>query len=240
MNNQASPTHTLPQSILLHLLPGILTGAFYFLVRAPLQNSGFPSIFALMLGVVFVIVPFELGFLLYQAKQKTGRFALKEVISYRQAIPVWQYFAWSLLVFVVVGLVFTLLKPLDAFLQQKVFFWVPALDSGLEGGFARSNLIITYAAVLVLGVFAGPLVEELYFRGYLLPRMPGKFAPLLHSFLFAAYHVFTPWMILTRTLGLLPLVYAVRRKNIYVGIIVHILVNSLDAVMGFAYIASLT
>lgn len=66
--------------------------------------------------------------------------------------------------------------------------------------------------------------------------MKGKFGPLLHSFLFAVYHIFTPWMILTRTIGLLPLVYVVRRKNIYVGIIVHILLNSIDVVTGIIFI----
>jgi hypothetical protein len=69
--------------------------------------------------------------------------------------------------------------------------------------------------------------------------MPGRPAVLWHSLLFAAYHVFTPWMIVTRTIGLLPLVFAVRRKNIYVGIIVHVLINSIDVVMGFSYIAGM-
>ena len=86
----------------------------------------------------------------------------------------------------------------------------------------------------------GPIVEELYFRGYLLPRMKGKFGPLVHSFLFAAYHIFTPWMIITRTIGLLPLIYVVKRKNIYVGIIVHILLNSIDVVTGIIFILKMT
>jgi hypothetical protein len=88
--------------------------------------------------------------------------------------------------------------------------------------------------------FLGPLVEELYFRGYLLPRMNGKLGPLLHSFLFAAYHVFTPWMIITRTIGLLPLIYAVKHKNIYVGIIVHILLNTIDVAAGIIFIFRMT
>ena len=70
--------------------------------------------------------------------------------------------------------------------------------------------------------------------------MKGKFGPLVHSFLFATYHVFTPWMIITRTIGLLPLVYAVKRKNIYVGIIVHILLNTIDVIAGMIFIFSMT
>ncbi len=93
---------------------------------------------------------------------------------------------------------------------------------------------------LAFNVFLAPLVEELYFRGYLLPRMTGRYATLFHSFLFAACHVFTPWMIITRTLGLLPLVYGVRKKNITIGIVVHILGNSLDLVTGIVFITQMT
>lgn len=56
-------------------------------------------------------------------------------------------------------------------------------------------MVLMFVAVLT------PLVEELYFRGYLLPRMKGEFATLFHSFLFAAQHVLEPWMIIPRTLA---------------------------------------
>ena len=189
--------------------------------------------------LVFVIIPFELGYLLYQGKQENGRFTLAGMISYREPIPIWQYIVWVLVVFVVIGMIFTVMKPVDTLLQENLFSWVPKLESGLDGGFAKPNLIVTYLFVAIFGVVLGPLTEELYFRGYLLPRMPGgKLSVLWHSLFFAVYHVFTPWMMLTRTIGLLPLIYAVKKKNIYVGIIVHVLVNSIDAIMGFVFIAS--
>ncbi len=238
-NNEVNETHTAGKSIFLHLAPGILTGVFYFLIQNPLDKAGYPSIFALMLAVAFGIVPFELGYLLHKGKEKNGRYTLKGIISYRQQISFWQYLLWSLLVFVVVGLIFTLMKPVDGFLQEKLFSWVPSLESGLDSNYSKTHLIITYIMVLVIGAIIAPLVEELYFRGYLLPRMTGKYSNLWHSMLFAAYHVFTPWMILTRTIGLLPLIYAVKKKNIYIGITVHILVNLLDAVAGFAFIAAM-
>ena len=50
----------------------------------------------------------------------------------------------------------------------------------------------------------GPIVEELYFRGYLLPRMEwmGRWAPLVNVSLFSLYHFWSPWQILGRILGL--------------------------------------
>ena len=232
--------HSPIQSVIFHLLPGILIGGFYFLVRNPIMNLGYPPVFALILAVVFILIPVELGYLLYQGKKKRGRFTLDGVISYRKSIPWWQYILWVLLVFVATGLIFTVLKPLDTVLQEKLFYWVPAMGNGLDGTYSRTVLIVTYSLFFVFIVLLGPLVEELYFRGYLLPRMQGRFAALFHSFLFAAYHVFTPWMIITRTVGLLPLIYAIRKKNIYIGMIVHILVNSLDMITAIAFISSMT
>jgi membrane protease YdiL (CAAX protease family) len=117
---------------------------------------------------------------------------------------------------------------------------MPELNYGLDGNYSRTILIVTYSLFLIFNVFFAPLVEELYFRGYLLPRMKGRFATLLHSFLFAAYHIFSPWMIITITLGLLPLVFGVKKKNIYIGIIAHILGNSVSLVTGIVFITKMT
>jgi membrane protease YdiL (CAAX protease family) len=201
---------------------------------------GYPSIFALLLAFAFILIPVELGYLFVQAKKKTGRFSIAGIISYRNPIPWWQYMVWSILMFVIVGAIFYLCKPVDVFLRAKLFFWVPDLNLGLDGYYSSKILIVTYSLFLLFNVLLAPVVEELYFRGYLLPRMQGKFATLLHSFLFAVIHVFTPWMVITRTLGLLPLVFGVKRKNIYVGMIVHILGNSMDLLTAIAFIAKMT
>jgi uncharacterized protein len=232
--------HSTIQSVILHLLPGILIGCFYFLARQPVALLGYPSIFALLLAFAFVLIPVELGYLLVQGKKKTGRYTLQGIISYRNSIPWWQYFVWPIIIVAVTGAIFALLKPVDAFLQDRLFFWMPDLNYGLDGNYSRTILIVTYSMFLIFNVFLAPLVEELYFRGYLLPRMKGRFAILLHSFLFAVVHVFTPWKIITRTLGLLPLVFGVKKKNIYIGIIVHFLGNSLDLITGIVFISKIT
>jgi membrane protease YdiL (CAAX protease family) len=233
--------HSVGKSLLLHLLPGLLIGLAYFALRPLFYQWGYPSIMALMSAVVLILVPVELGYLFYQGKQKHGQFSLQGIVCYRTPIPVWQYFIWVPILFILVGIIFTLLKPVDNFLQNTLFAWIPTMESGLEGGFSKNALIVTYVMVAVFGAIVGPTVEEFYFRGYLLPRMQyaGKWAPLLHSFLFAVYHVFTPWMIITRTVGMLPLVYAVQRRNLYISIIVHILVNFIDVIVGVSFIISI-
>ena len=232
--------HSTTQSVVLHLLPGILVGCFYFIARQPVADMGYPSGFVLLLAFAFILIPVELGYLLYQGKKKTGRFTLQGIISFRNSIPRWQYFVWPIIIFVVIGAIFTLLKPVDAFLLERLFFWMPEVNYGLDGNYSRKILIVTYSLFLIFNVFFAPLVEELYFRGYLLPRMKGRFATLLHSFLFAAYHIFSPWMIITITLGLLPLIFGVKKKNIYIGIIVHILSNSVGFITGIVFITKMS
>lgn len=232
--------HSTTQSVILHLLPGILVGCFYLLIRQPVVNMGYPSIIALILAYAFIVIPVELGYLLVQGKKKTGRFTLRGIISYRNSIPWWQYLVWVVIIFVATGAIVTLFKPVDVFLQERLFFWMPEINYGLDGNYSRKTLIVTYSLVFIFVAVLTPLVEELYFRGYLLPRMKGKYATLFHSFLFATQHVLEPWMIITRTLGFLPILFGVKKKNIYVGIIVHILCNTVNVVTGIAFIVTMT
>jgi membrane protease YdiL (CAAX protease family) len=239
MKQDQIESHSLIQSIILHLLPGVLTGGFYFLALQPVARMGYPSIFALYLAIAFILVPVELGFLLVQGKKKTGRFSLQGLISYQKSIPWWQYFVWVTIIFVIVGVLMTLFKPIDSFLQKNLFFWMPDVNTGLDGTYSKTILIVTYSMSLIFNVLLGPIVEELFFRGYLLPRMKGKFAILFHSFLFAAVHVFTPWMIIARTIGFLPILFGTTKKNIYVGMIVHMLCNAIGFVTGIIYISKM-
>jgi membrane protease YdiL (CAAX protease family) len=240
MNTESSEKHTIAQSLLLHLLPGVLSECVYLLALRPVAGRGYPSVVALILAYAFILIPFELGFLLYQGKKMTGRFTLQGVISYRAAIPWRQYLLWVPIIFIAIGAIFNGLKPLDTFLQGRLFARMPEPGYGLDGSYSRETLIITYTLVFIFVAVLSPVVEELYFRGYLLPRMKGKGAIWLHSFLFAAQHVSTPWMLITRTLGLLPLVYGVKKKNIYVGILVHILCNLVNVITGVAFIVRMT
>lgn len=69
--------HSTTQSVILHLLPGVLISGFYFSARQPVANLGYPSMAALSLAFTFVLIPVELGYLFYQGKKKTGRMTLR-------------------------------------------------------------------------------------------------------------------------------------------------------------------
>lgn len=233
--------HSLSQSIFLHLLPGALVGLCYFLLAPVVIEYGFPNVMALIIAGIVVLLPFELGFLLYQ-KKITGKKFLGGIVRYQKPLKIWQYILWVAVIFVLTGLAFKVFAFASEYLIQ-LFNWIPSaymLDMGLGGEYSRINLIITYSLFFLIIVLILPTVEELYFRGYLLPRMPnnlkGWVVPI-HSALFALYHTWTPWLFITRTIGVLPLIYLVKRKeNIYIGIIAHCIINSIDLIIGLVLI----
>ena len=89
-------------------------------------------------------------------------------------------------------------------------------------------------------MIVAPVVEELYFRGYLLPRMPqrlGRWRAPTHAVLFAAYHLWSPWLIPTRVLAILPLAYiAVRTRDVRIGVVTHVVLNATDLVAILLYL----
>ncbi len=96
-------------------------------------------------------------------------------------------------------------------------------------------------AGLALNGIAGPIVEELNFLGYRLPRI-SCFGLLgsagLNVVPFSLYHVFTPWGNLTRIAALLPLVNMVARKrNIYLSLWTHLALNTIGMLLSLALIA---
>jgi len=82
-----------------------------------------------------------------------------------------------------------------------------------------------FAIIAVLVVFNTALGEELLFRGYLLPRMNGRFGErdwIANGVIFAGYHLHTPWVIPTTLLDTFILSYPSKRyRSALVGIAVH-------------------
>lgn len=227
-----SEQHSLKTSIILHLLPGILILAFFLVLTPVLARQGFPTLFCLFLAVAVVLIPFELGYILYQAKMKNKTFSLKGIVLYRESLPLWQYIAlippflaWALVSY------FLIAPPIQESVRSEYFSWLPAwffLEHNLADC-SKPALLATWLMGVVFNGIAGPVVEELYFRGYLLPRISRLkgWAPLLNVCLFSLYHFFTPWRNLERILSLLPGTYIIQwKKNIYLGMIPHCLLNT--------------
>lgn len=228
MSGFSDEQHTVARTVVLHLLPGVLLLAFCVAAAPVVRSFGFPSLMAAFLGIFFVLIPCELGYLFYRSRE-TG--SLSSVVLYREPVHrgrffflVISLFAWAALCSVI------FYPPLDDFFRENVFFWFPESLMLFDGisGYSTAALATTWVFGVVVNGVAGPVVEELYFRGYLLPRISrfGAWAPPVNAALFSLYHFFTPWQTPGRIVALLPMVYAVWwRENIFVGIAVHCLGN---------------
>lgn len=232
--------HSLKQTTALHLLPGVLILAVYLIATPIVMGFGFPALFALMLAVLFAALPSQLGHLLSQGKKRNGRLSLQGIVLYREPIPVWQYFVIVPALIIWSFVCLFLLTPLDTLLQKTAFAWLPVWffygDPTQYAHYARPVLIITLVFVMLLNGLAAPIVEELYFRGYLLPRLArfkGR-APLINLLLFTLYHFWQPWQYPSIIVSLLALVYAAWwKRNIYLSLLTH---GALNLIGGLATI----
>ena len=228
--------HSLFRTTTLSLIPGILILLFLVLFAPPANRLGLSSTFVLFVAIALVLVPVELGYLLFQGKKLNGRFSLKGIMQFQDKIPLWQFFVFVPLLLLWTIFCFGVISPkIDPFFINNFFTWLPSwfFANGFTqnaGQYSKAVRLLTIVLGFVLNGLVGPIVEELYFRGYLLPRLKqvGAWAPLLNIFLFSLYHFFSPWQNCTRILALLPLIYVVWwKRNILIGIITHCSLNLL-------------
>lgn len=231
MNTESKITqHSFLVSVILHLLPGILITLLYFILAPIVRAFDFPSLFAILLAILFVLIPFQIGVLFHESKKLNNNYSLKHIVLYRQPIAKHQFIILVIALFLWSGISLFMHALTEQFFIESFFSWVPDWFFLAEdfSAFPRKNVLLTLFAAFVLNAFIGPIVEEFYFRGYLLPRMRrfGIWAPAIHTTLFSLYHFFTPWQNLGRIVGLLPLIYVVQwKKNLYISMAVHVLGN---------------
>jgi membrane protease YdiL (CAAX protease family) len=128
--------------------------------------------------------------------------------------------------------------PLSSVLAERVFSWLPDwmfLEEQTQyQAYASNALLVTFVLQLVLTGVALPWVEELYFRGYLLPRLSryGRWAPFLGGLFFGVYHV---WQLFSfPTVFLLGVALGVVvwwKRDIRISIGLHIFANAMVRLM---------
>ncbi len=238
-DNNLPDNHPVLRSTVLSLAPGILMLLFFILFAPLAVRHGLPSMLVIFIAIPLVLIPFEMGWLFLQGRKLNGRPSLKGIVLFKEKIPVWQFFILiPLLLFWAVFCFGVIANKVDPFFINTFFGWLPHwffISSFTEniGQYPKVIAWITISVGLIFNGFVGPVVEELYFRGYLLPRLrqTGGWAPLLNVLLFSLYHFFSPWQNVTRILALLPLVYAVWwKRNIYISVITHCTLNTMGMI----------
>ncbi|QHL89276.1 CPBP family intramembrane metalloprotease [Nibribacter ruber] len=224
------------KAVLFHLLPGLITIVIVVLLAPLLQQHGWHTGLSFLAALVFITIPLHVYLLLREGRRIHGFYTLRGVNLYHQPMPAWQYFLFFMaLVAWAFGLLF-LLAPVKEFLLEQVFYWLPAYLKGSDQVASlsyRAMLLFLVLQILVDGLLI-PVVEEYYFKGYLLARMTslGIVAPLLSAALFAFAHFWQPYNYPLIFLIQLPLTYLVwYKKNLYLGVYLHVFGNLFGALL---------
>ena len=163
--------------VILHLLPGALAMLLMLLAGALFERAGiFPSVPVIFVFVAPVLALGQLAFLYYKGKQLNGKLSLQGVVLYREEpMPWWKIIGLALPIFAWIALVWFVFKPpLNNYFITNFFSWMPAYF--FDEYFLNNLSQYMPSTLIVLGIFftlsiaLGGAVEELYFRGYLLPR----------------------------------------------------------------------
>ncbi len=152
-------------------------------------------------------------------KLKLADFGLRRFNVWRALLTILTLFVLFVAVlFVVYLLVSVLLPQINLNETQKSGFELGRRGAGLIGSFIVSVLI-------------APFIEEVYFRGFLLPPFSAKWGNfagvILSSALFGAMHMQVNVGIYTFILGVILSIMYIRFRSIGPGIILHTLNNSI-------------
>ena len=236
--------------VVLHLLPGALTMLFMLLTTLLLEGMGLhPSLPLLFIFVAPVLILMQLGFLFYKGWQLTGKLSLQGIVLLRDhTLPWWKIIVLALPLLAWIAFVWFVAKvPVNNFFVEHVFAWVPVNfldDYFLDNLNQYSPAFLRLIGVLfVLSITLGGAVEELYFRGYLLPRMEslGVWAPIINVALFSLYHFWSPWENGVRLLALTPWIFTVwHTRNLYLSLLIHFIINAFAGISLLSLILRLT
>ncbi len=232
MMNSSIKQHTIFETVLFHLLPGALITLTFILLGPWLKQNHLPPLLALLIPILVILIPFELGWMYYQGFRRNGRLSLKGIVLNCESIQPKDFIIFVPVLLTWSAGTFMLFGDIDLVIMKTFFYWLPdwfQLNQFDPANYSQPILTITFIFFLTMNGVAGPIVEELYFRGYLLPRMEylKRWAPLVNVLLFSFYHFFSPWQFITRILAFYPLAYVVRRKNnIFLSMATHCLLNT--------------
>jgi membrane protease YdiL (CAAX protease family) len=224
-------------SVIDHLYPGIVITLGFVTITPVLIKRGYPPQLSLLICVLAIAIPILLAHLHF-AKKREGADSIWALNEYRNKLPTGKLMLYALGLVIFAFITWGLTQPLNEIITSKLLYWLPAWYTVQDfSGYSKEVIEFTLVLNLVINGLIAPVVEELYFRGYLLPRMQawGKWAFVVNALLFSLYHFWQPYIYLTLLISLLPMTYLVwKTKDLRLGILTHCLLNVTGALLSFA------
>lgn len=232
-----------PAGILgLHLVPGVVFSVLLVLLSRVFSQRGLTGYLAELILIPTCLMPMLVGIMLVSARRSGSGFSLRGVIGYRAPGTIADYVLSPIVLFGCWALASLAILPLVGRLEAWCLTWFPpqlgshVLVGGVTSSPPGQRSVTLVLAILLSGLLV-PLVEEAYFRGFLLPRMEhlGRLAPVLSAFLFGLYHFFTPWSLPAIFVAFLPIAFVVQaNRNFRIGVVVHAMFNLMGVVAVFS------
>jgi len=227
---------TKTKAILYHLYPGIVIATFFAILTPFLLEYNLPPQLCILIVIGLVAIPL-LAWHLSKTKKEEHKKKLAEVNGYQNRISTGKLILYIAGLVIFMFFVWGVTQPLNKIITEKLFNWLPSWYTVQDfNSYSKQAILITLVLNLLLNGIIAPLVEEYYFRGYLLPRMAawGKWAFVVNAILFSFYHFWQPYVYLTLLIALLPLSWAVwKTKDLRVGIYTHCALNIIGALASF-------
>ena len=220
-----------------HFYMGVLITAVYVAITPWLLGQGYPSLAALLFVEILLLTPLVLIHLLVIARRQGKSASLADVISYREPIGRKSFLLWYVLGLVAIFATYIPLYPVGIFLRGELFAWLPDWYFNPAHGTTDLGMLakLFLIGIIIDGLIA-PTMEEIFFRGYLLPRMEflGGWAPIINGAFFGLYHFWQPHNLIALVVVGIILSFVVwKTKNVYLGIALHCSINILGALAGY-------
>lgn len=183
------------------VLPGLANLMVFVPIAWLLRDTAVPSMVALFLAILLGEVPAS-WYLMVRGLRRDGQPVRMETLFPWRRRPGLPLLVGLGLLLALAGLVLVggLAGAFQPALRELVFGWVPdwlVMEMGPEAvaGGSRTGLIILWALSGVVGVGVGGITQELYHRGFILPRTSrlGWGSVPLNAVLFAVVHTAAPW-----------------------------------------------
>jgi membrane protease YdiL (CAAX protease family) len=212
------------ESILLFGIPAIILAASLWWLRPALIKAGISGAIAYTLSLSIVnvglVIAAVVGYL-REGNPFTWLAFSQRMRLTRMTGRIWAWTIGSTLLFGVLAL---LINSFAMSIYKALGFTMPDLVSGVLA--AWMNIIV---------LFFNIVGEELWWRGYILPRQElthGRITWFIHGVLWACFHMFKWWAVPFMLVTCLIIPFAAQKtRNTWPGMVNHIIINGAGAIM---------
>lgn len=230
---------TIGKLLALTILPSAVFTALYAAIGIFWRQV--PSMALFFILALLTLFAFEIGVMLFANKKEYGKYGFHVAFSGQEKLPLWKILLYGALLFGFAGLMMITVMPLENMLLSGISAKLSAVTPAyfdwenieLMKQFPKGILIFTSVFYIIFNSFVCPIIEEIYFRGYLTNKLEryGLAAPIIVAVVFSLYHWWLPFNNIFRIciFGVVAVV-AYKKKNIYISMVFHCLCNLFSSI----------